>query len=104
MTHLSSLPTPGSPRKAQDLKYLHSPFTAILVILASLFTYYKSILEFSYPINFGKNLKANWYLCTLGKHSTFLKMRNKRLDQIKEEIEIIKIDNEKKNVDDDKDY
>jgi len=26
------------------------------------------------------------------------------LDQIKEEIEIIKIDNEKKNVDDDKDY
>ena len=27
VSHLSSFPTPGSPRKAQDLKYLHSPFT-----------------------------------------------------------------------------
>merc|ERR1712141_422074 len=33
MQYLSSFPTPGSPRKAQDLKYLHSPFTFCLIFL-----------------------------------------------------------------------
>ena len=56
MQYRSSLPTPGSPRKAQDLKYLHSPFTETEESQLAARNSYSLSLSHSLTLSFNINL------------------------------------------------